>query len=126
MSAFFLQYPYYLVPTVAIVCATVVLLVAILCHNWRRARLNELEATLKQDMLNRGLPAADIERVLSASAANPPETPAAPDPVSDNEYYLIEKLVDEGKSADDIERVLRAVRGPSPARPLKANGITLP
>ncbi|HEV3236331.1 MAG TPA: hypothetical protein VGZ25_05050, partial [Gemmataceae bacterium] len=30
--------------------------------------------------------------------------------ISDNEYYLVEKLVDEGKSAEEIERIIRAVK----------------
>lgn len=36
--------------------------------NWRKVRVAEMEAALKQDMLNRGLSAEDINKVLSASA----------------------------------------------------------
>jgi len=34
---------------------------------WRLHRRTEIEAALKQDMLNRGMSAEDIERVLRAS-----------------------------------------------------------
>jgi hypothetical protein len=41
---------------------------------WQLHRRTEFEVALKQDMLNRGMSAADIERVLRASMT-PPEPP---------------------------------------------------
>lgn len=42
-----------------------------LTYSWRMHRRTEIEAALKQDMLNRGMSADDIERVVRASAATP-------------------------------------------------------
>jgi hypothetical protein len=35
---------------------------------WRKARQAQIEADLKREMIQKGLPAAEIERVLKASA----------------------------------------------------------
>lgn len=100
-------------------CGTLIALTAIVVYNWRRVRQTELEASLKQDMLNRGLSVDDIERVLRASSAPPAEqTPAKPETITDNEYALVEKLVDEGKSADEIARIIVALKGPPEPRPV--------
>jgi len=42
-------------------------LIAFLTVQWRWHRRTEIEASLKQDMLNRGMGADEIERVLRAS-----------------------------------------------------------
>ena len=41
-----------------------------LSFQWRLHRRTELEAALKQDMLNRGMSAEDIERVIKASGTH--------------------------------------------------------
>jgi len=42
-------------------------LVVWLTYQWRLHRRTEIEAALKQDMLNRGMSAEEIERVMRAS-----------------------------------------------------------
>jgi hypothetical protein len=115
MFEFFAQHPSLLIPCVVIFSLTAITLVAILTSQWRAVRQSEQEVALKQDLLNRGMGVDDIERVLRASAVNPPAEPEKPDPISDNEYYLVEKLVDEEKSAEEIERIIRALKGSEPA-----------
>jgi hypothetical protein len=102
------RHPEYLIPLTAILGGTLIAVVAILATQWRMGRRTDQENDLKRDMLGRGMSAEDIERVLRASSGASP--PAAPDPVSDNEYYVVEKLVDEGKTTEDIERILRALK----------------
>jgi hypothetical protein len=50
---------------------------ALVTHHWRGVRQFETEAALKQEMLQRGMSAEDIERVLRASAAGVPATGSA-------------------------------------------------
>src|SRR5262249_60569283 len=102
--------PALLIPVAAILGGVLIALVAMVLYHFRSLRQAELDATLKQDMINRGLSVADIERVLWASSARGQPEKELPDPISDNEYYLVEKLVDEGKSAEEIERIIRAFR----------------
>ncbi len=111
-------HPEYLIPIAAIVCGCVVALVAILSGMWRGVRRAEVEATLKQDMLNRGMSVDQIERVIRASAYNE-EKSAPPEPITDNEYYLVEKLVEEGKTSEDIERIIKAFKTSGGAMPRK-------
>src|SRR5262245_6110709 len=66
---------------------------------WRLHRRSELEGALKQDMLNRGMSAEDIERVLRASSRR-------------TEMDGVIKLIARGMSLEDIERVLRASSRP--------------
>ena len=110
MLEFFTRNPGLLIPCLAIAGGVLIAVVAILSSAWRRNRQAEIESALKQDMLNRGMSADEIVRVVRACAGEEP-APEAKDPVSDNEYYLVEKLVEEGKSAEEIERILRAVKG---------------
>jgi hypothetical protein len=105
----FAKNPELLIPLALTVCGALVGLVAILAHQWRAVRRAEMEAALKQDMLKRGLSAEEIERVLRASE-KPPEEAAGEDPISDNEYYLVEKMVEEGRPAGDIERLVQALK----------------
>jgi hypothetical protein len=48
---------------------TIISVTAILAVQWRRVRLAELEAGLKQDMLQRGLSAYEIATVIRVTAA---------------------------------------------------------
>lgn len=56
---------------VAVVSGALIAITAILSGQWRRVRQTEIEASLKHDMLTRGLSAEDIERVLGASRKKP-------------------------------------------------------
>jgi hypothetical protein len=50
------------------VVALVITVTAILATNWRRVRQLDIEGSLKQDMLQRGMAAEDIERVIRATS----------------------------------------------------------
>ena len=56
-----------IVPVIALVGGMLVAVVGILAGVWHKNRRIELEIALKQDMLNRGMSAEDIERVIKAS-----------------------------------------------------------
>jgi len=59
---------------------SVTIIVAIVANQWRKVRVAEQEAALKQTMLERGMSAEEIVRVLTASgrAASPVPPPAFP------------------------------------------------
>lgn len=101
------KYPALLIPILAILCVTLVFVVWIVCHNWRKSKQFELEAALKRDMLARELSAADVERVLLASSDRSEPASAA---VSDNEYALVEKMLDEKYPVEEIERLVKAFK----------------
>ena len=112
--------PGILIPLVMAVCGALVGIIAIIAHQWRSIRQAEVEGALKQDMLNRGMTADEIERIIRVS--NQPvngneKATKKQKPISDNEYYLVEKLVDEGKSAEEIERIIRAVKAGGTSAP---------
>lgn len=60
-----------LIPIIAIVCGCTVAAIGIIAHNWRRARKAELDASLKAEMLRRGMSVDEIERVLKAGRNSP-------------------------------------------------------
>jgi aspartokinase-like uncharacterized kinase len=70
--------------------------VASIVKNWRLARESEHLAALKQSMIERGMAADEIERVINAGRTN--------DKLTD----LKAKMVAQGMSAKEIERVLLA------------------
>jgi hypothetical protein len=108
----FSRQPGLFIPVLAIAAAGVVFVVWIIVHYWKAAKQLEVDAALKQDMLNRGMSAGDIERVLWASSSGPREPSRPPaEHVTDNEYYLVEKMLDDGRPMDEIERIVRAFRG---------------
>jgi hypothetical protein len=73
---------------------------------WRKARQTEVECALKQEMIDRGMSADDILRVVAATTSPPwAKNPAA-------------ELAEAGMSADDIVKVLNA--SSSPQEPLRA------
>jgi hypothetical protein len=103
--------PALLIPILAILGASVVSLVWVVAHYWAKGRRMELETALKKDMLNRGLGAADIERILLASSdTDADERPAEKETITDNEYYLVEKMLDEEYPVEEIERLVRAFK----------------
>jgi hypothetical protein len=76
---------------------------------WAKVRRTEIEAALKHDMLQRGLGAEDIERVLRASQA-PAEPAATSAPAGDTSpAALAGVLADNSYEGDDIAAILKAV-----------------
>jgi hypothetical protein len=52
---------------VGIACSTLATIVGIVAKQWRKARVAELEASLKAEMISQGRSADEIERVLAAT-----------------------------------------------------------
>jgi hypothetical protein len=86
-------------------------MVAILASQWRRVRVTEAETALKQQMLDRGMPAAEIERVIKASADDSSglEGLCASEEEKSERTALVEAMLENGMEAADVERVLRAL-----------------
>lgn len=121
LDTFFSDNPKMFIPALSIVCGCLIAVIAIIAHQWRRVRQLDIEGALKQDMLNRGLTPADIERVIFASTDGPPEQLGdTREAVSDNEYYLVEKLVEEGRSSEDIERIIKAFKSNAKPEAIKS------
>jgi hypothetical protein len=58
-----------LIPIVLSIVGGIVAVAAIVVTQWRKHRLAEMEYALKHEMLQRGMSAQEIERVLSAGQA---------------------------------------------------------
>ena len=60
----------FVLPAFVVACVLLVGIVRIISDAWERIRRAQIESDLKLDMLDRGLSAEDIERIVNASAAN--------------------------------------------------------
>jgi hypothetical protein len=83
---------------------------------WRAARESEHRTRLTAALLERGLRADDIERVLRATyGATPCPAPAAAEPASgDPEVRIVKHMSDCSYEPGDIEKVLAAARENEP------------
>src|SRR5262245_55388784 len=54
-----------------VLCGVVLAGTYLVVTNWRRVRQHQLDVALKQDMLDRGMSAADIERVMGSKSVEP-------------------------------------------------------
>jgi hypothetical protein len=59
----------YLIPLTAIVVGCLTGIICKISDNWRKVRVSEMEFALKQDMLQRGMSADEIDRVLAANSS---------------------------------------------------------
>lgn len=91
----------------AVVGGLLVALFSVVATQWRRARVAEIEASLKQQMLDKGMSAAEIETVMRASNVLSGSS-STTGIESVDRAALVQRMVDEGYSGDDIERVLKA------------------
>jgi hypothetical protein len=109
-----------LVVVVFMLCGFLVAAIAVVAHHWQKVRLAQVEAALKQHMLDKGMSAPEIEKVLKASSAHEEETqeevPFTGNP-ADDKAKLLRILLDNSYSGNDIERLLRAAYGPSSSAP---------
>jgi hypothetical protein len=55
-------------------CGTAVAIIALITAHKRRAQRDDMEATLKIEMIERGMSADEVERVLAAKMAPPVKT----------------------------------------------------
>jgi hypothetical protein len=92
----------------AVIVGPLIAIVAIVMANWRRVRVAEIDAALKQQMLDKGMSAAEIEQVLQASVDSRKKRPAD---VQDR-TALVQEMIENGYEGADIERVLKAYQEP--------------
>jgi hypothetical protein len=92
----------------------------------RRSRVAKLEAQarenqdrLKSLMIQRGMSADEIERVLRAEGG----TPSYAADAENRETYIVEVLSENGYEPQDIERILRAARGEGNSIPASAGRL---
>lgn len=64
--------PELFVPLGAILLSSIVAIAIVGISHWKKVRIAEMEATLKQQMLDRGMSADEIAKVLAASTTKPP------------------------------------------------------
>ena len=86
---------------VAVLIGPMIAVVAIIASQWRRVRIAEMEGGLKQQMLDKGMSAAEIEQVMKAGIG-------ASGNEAQDRGVLVQRMVDEGYEGADIERVLKA------------------
>jgi hypothetical protein len=83
--------PELLIPTTFFVCTALVFMVWIIAQSWKRVRQLDIEGALKKEMLDRGMSAEDIERVIGASTGRSSVRPSEGKPRS--AYKPIEQAV---------------------------------
>jgi hypothetical protein len=95
----------------AVIVGPMIAVVAIIATQWRRVRIAEMEGALKQQMLDKGMSAAEIEQVMKAGQEpmlKPPVVIGATGNEAQDRAALVQRMVDEGYEGADIERVLKA------------------
>ncbi len=101
--------PGQLIGFVAVVGGLTLAGIAVIATQWRRVRVAEMHACLKQQMLDKGMSAAEIEQVMKA---NPDSKEDGEVSLTGNEAVdkaaLVQRMVDNGYEGADIERVLKA------------------
>ena len=60
--------PELVVPVVMAIAGAIIAVTAVIAVQWRKVRQADFDASLKNDMLNRGMSADEIERVVKASS----------------------------------------------------------
>src|ERR1022692_869058 len=66
-----------LIGLAAVIMGPMVAIVAVIASQWRRVRVAEYEATLKQQMLDKGMSAAEIVQVMKATSDSSGEVKTA-------------------------------------------------
>ena len=98
-----------LIGLIAVVLGPIAVIITVIASQWRRVRIAELEATLKQQMLDKGMSAAEIEQVMRSGNDGGEEGKLSS---TGNEALdkaaLTQRMIDNGYEGEDIERVLRA------------------
>jgi hypothetical protein len=92
--------------------------VALVCYHRRALRMAEMTMMLKQEMVQKGLSADEIERVLRASGPNeqtPPNT--AQTRLAELRREFITELLDRDVSAVDVERLVKTLGTQEEAAP---------
>ena len=56
-----------MIPLAMMIGGTMIAIITVIACQWRRVRLAEMKASLKQQMLDKGMSAAEIDQVIKAS-----------------------------------------------------------
>ena len=91
---------------------TIMVVITILATAWTTTRQANLDADLKRDMIQRGMSAEDIERVIAASAnSNPRDQPSSAQGISEDSLNEVVSVLGQvGASPEVIEEVLSVFR----------------
>ena len=107
-------HPDELIGLTAVVGGFLVALAWIGAHYWRKVRQVEAETALKNELVQRGLSVADVERVMRSGKPRAglwhlSENTRLQLEKAEQRVALVERLVQQGMSSEEIERVLNAV-----------------
>jgi len=102
-----------LIGLVSVLGAVLVAITAVVTFQWRRVRVAELEAALKQNMLDKCMSASDIAHVINAGKEldSDSQVGATGDAAVDR-AAVVQNMIENGYEGEDIERVLRAYQVP--------------
>ncbi len=100
-----------LIGLAAVVMGPLIAIVAVVANQWRRVRVAEVEGALKQQMLDKGMSAAEIEQVMRARPGSGAAVSSGDE--AQDRAALVQRMVDEGYEGADIERVLKAYQPPA-------------
>ena len=90
---------------------TIMVVVGVLSTTWTVTRQANLDADLKRDMIQRGMSAEDIERVIAASANSTRARPSSAQGISEDSLNEVVSVLGQvGASPEVIEEVLSAFR----------------
>jgi hypothetical protein len=93
---------------VAVVGGLLMAIIGIVAVQWRRVRIAEVECALKQQMLDKGMSAAEIEQIIKAGEKPERANPLLTMSSNDDRAALARNMVEQGYDSSDIERVLKA------------------
>ena len=116
--------PGHLIGLVATILGILGWIITTVAGQWRKVRVAEIEAALKQQMLDRGMGANEIGQVLrSNQKCSPAEDEATVQTPSSAKAAVVQALTEGGYEGGDMERILRAFgRHPDPTAVLHRDG----
>ena len=86
-----------LIALTAVVGGALVAIIAVVSYQWGKVRVAELDSALKQQMLEKGMSADEIEQVMKVTKAP-----------TDTKVGLAQMMIEHGYEGQDIERVVKA------------------
>ena len=115
--------PGHLIGLVATILGILGWVITTIAGQWRKVRVAEIEAALKQQMLDRGMGANEIGQVLRSNQKSNAKEEALVQSPSSAKAALVHALTEGGYEGGDMERILRAFgRHPDPTAVLHRDG----
>jgi Na+-translocating ferredoxin:NAD+ oxidoreductase RnfG subunit len=97
-----------LIALTSVIMGPVMIAIIVVASQWRKVRVAELEVILKQQMVDKGMSAAEIEQVMKASNDPGEVSVTSTGNEAQDKAALVQRMVDQGYEGEDIERVLKA------------------